>query len=145
MSGCPASISRLKSRGKERPRAGCSGLLGWEAIAQPARMSLQHKDLLDSRSVVYDPFTLSLCSDRGFSFLCPSHFFSILQALWVVQCPVILMRAVSAYLISKVTRCPYVRRSGGAPASHLAQDSKRPMALDLPSAVMTHGRLLHGG
>jgi hypothetical protein len=54
-------------------------------------------------------------------------------------------RAVSAYLISTVTRGSYGRRSGGAPASHLTQDSQRPMALDLPSAVMTQGRWLHGG
>ena len=39
----------------------------------------------------------------------------------------------------------YVRRSGGAPALHLTQDSKRPRALDLPFAVMTQGRWLHGG
>jgi hypothetical protein len=54
-------------------------------------------------------------------------------------------RAVTAYLISTVTLGSYVRRSGGAPALHLTQDRKWPMALDLPSAVMTQGRLLHGG
>ena len=49
------------------------------------------------------------------------------------------------WIKSKVTICPYVWRSGGAPASHLTQDSKRPRALDLPAAVMTQGRWLHGG
>jgi len=52
---------------------------------------------------------------------------------------------ISASLISTVTRGSYVRRSGGAPASHLAHDSQWPMALDLPSAVTTHGRLFQGG
>ena len=55
------------------------------------------------------------------------------------------VRAVSASLISTGTRGSYGRRSGGAPAAHVTHDSQRPMALDLPSAVMTHGRLLHGG
>jgi hypothetical protein len=53
--------------------------------------------------------------------------------------------AVSAPLISTGTRGSYGRGSGSAPASHVTHDSQQPMALDRPSAVMTHGRLLQGG
>jgi hypothetical protein len=49
------------------------------------------------------------------------------------------------HVTSLGTRGSYVRRSGGALASHVAHDSQRPMALDLPSAVKTHGLLLQGG
>ena len=67
-------------------------------------------------------------SRRGCNFRCEKH-----------------ARAVSPFLISTGTRGSYAWRSGGAPASHLTQGSKRPMALDRPSAVITQGRLLQGG